>query len=369
MKWSFKIVRLWGIDVYVHGTFILWLLVLAFKEGLLRGDLKAALAGVTYFLTLFVCVVLHEYGHALTARRFGIRTRDITLLPIGGVARLERIPTNPRQELLVAIAGPLVNVAIAAVLALFLVLSGQSMAPEQFAEPTTLHALLLVNLGLVLFNLLPAFPMDGGRVLRALLAMKMDHGRATRIAATLGRGMALVLGVVGVTLGPPMLIFIAIFVWIGAGSEATASGTEELLNRITVEKAMLTEFHCIAPDDRLSRVIELILAGTQHDFPVVSGGEAVGHLARGRLFQVLAAEGDEAEVSRAMEQPALVVQKDEPIEEAMLRLHETGAPLAVVLDGTTIAGLLTPENVAEFIIIRQALARRRQVPPVIRPGT
>jgi Zn-dependent protease len=179
------------------------------------------LQGVLFIVLLFACVLLHELGHALTANAFGIHTADITLLPIGGVARLERIPTEPRQELLIAIAGPLVNVVIAAVLIFYLNQRADASDFGDFNSPRVgmLSKLASVNIGLVLFNLIPAFPMDGGRVLRALLAMRMNYVRATEIAAKIGQGIAIFLGIIGL-FSNSLLIFIALFVFIGAQQEA-----------------------------------------------------------------------------------------------------------------------------------------------------
>lgn len=218
MKWSLRVGRIFGIPLHMHLTFPLLLGFFALTALVRTGSVLVALSAVVFVSAIFACVVLHELGHALAARRFGIRTLDVTLLPIGGLARLERMPRDPRQELWIALAGPAVNVAIAGVLGIWLALTGFAdglgLASASFAA-----RLLTVNLGLVAFNMLPAFPMDGGRVLRALLAQRMSYTRATDLAATVGKGMAILFGVVGV-FSNPMLIFIALFVWSGATQEA-----------------------------------------------------------------------------------------------------------------------------------------------------
>jgi len=219
MAWSFRLGTLFGIPVRVHATFFLLLGVLAFTD-LLRGGAGAALAGSLWLLLVFGSVLLHEFGHALAARRYGIETRDVTLLPIGGLARLERMPDRPRQELWIALAGPAVNLAIAGLLAIWLGLVGQP-AVTPFGGSMT-SRLMAINIGLLLFNLLPAFPMDGGRVLRALLGERLGQLRATEIAAAVGRGMALLFGLLGL-LFYPMLLLIAMFVWFGAGAELRAT--------------------------------------------------------------------------------------------------------------------------------------------------
>jgi Zn-dependent protease len=217
MNWSFRLGRLFGIPVYMHWTFLLLLGFVAFGQGVRSGP-GAALGGIVFVTTIFGCVVLHELGHALAARRYGIGTRDVTLLPIGGLARLERMPDDPRQELWVALAGPAVNLAIAGALGVGLAVIG-SVGALSWTGGSFAARLMAVNLGLVVFNLLPAFPMDGGRVLRSLLAHRVSYVQATDTAATVGRGMAILFGVAGLFFNP-MLILIALFVWTGATQEA-----------------------------------------------------------------------------------------------------------------------------------------------------
>lgn len=221
MRWSLKFGRLAGIDVYVHFTFFLLLAWVAFIHWKQTESMGAALIGVLFILSIFACVVLHELGHALTAKKYGIKTRDIILLPIGGVARLEKMPDKPIQELWVALAGPAVNAGIAAVLAIYLLVANSFTPVNQLTVSTApfIERILGVNIFLVLFNLIPAFPMDGGRVLRALLAMRLAHTRATRISANLGQGIALLFGIIGLFYNP-MLLFIAFFVWFSAAQEA-----------------------------------------------------------------------------------------------------------------------------------------------------
>src|SRR5438094_535142 len=296
MKWSWKVGSVAGIDLYVHATFFLLIAWVGITYWLAGGS-AAALDGIAFILALFACVVLHELGHALTARRYGIPTRDITLLPIGGVSRLERIPDKPRQEVWVSLAGPAVNVVIAAALYVWLLLSHtlRPVSVLSMAGSTFLERLLLVNVSLAVFNLLPAFPMDGGRVLRALLALRMEYVRATQVAAHVGQAMALVFGLLGLFTNP-FLIFIALFVWIGAAQEASMVQMRTALSGIPVSRAMLTDFRSVAPDDPAQRVLELILAGSQQDFPVVDGGKGgrlAGVLLRSDVLKALArgAEG------------------------------------------------------------------------------
>ncbi len=354
MGWSWKIGRLAGIDVYVHATFFLLLLWLGLVYGQ-KGGLPAAVHGIFFILLLFGCVVLHELGHALTARRFGIRTRNIVLLPIGGVASLERMPEDPKQEILVALAGPAVNIAIAAVL--WLLLSVQPVTPLAAggtAEGGMLQNLLVLNLFLAVFNLLPAFPMDGGRVLRALLAFRMDRIRATRTAAFVGQLMALWLGFMGLMYNP-ILLFIALFVWIGAAAEAGSEEVKSLLHGTTLRSAVITQFMTLSPHDRLARAIELTLEGTQKDFPVVEGSEVVGVLTQEDLLRGLKEAGPQANVASFMHTDVQYADIDQPLDRVLEELQHCDCRLLVVTENGRMAGIVNLDNLMELIRIEQAL--------------
>jgi Zn-dependent protease len=371
MKWSFKLGRLLGVDVYVHFTFLLLLGFVGLAHWMTGRSLEAAVTGVMFFIGLFLCVLLHEYGHALAARRYGITTRDITLLPIGGLARLERMPDKPSQELVVALAGPIVNVVIAAGLFAGLHLAGnwQSLGSLTTTGGSLVERLLVVNLFLVLFNLLPAFPMDGGRVLRSVLAMKMEYARATRIAARTGQGMAALFGLAGL-FGNPMLLLIAVFVWIGAGQEAAAAEMKSAFAGARVRDAMLTDFRTLAPTHTLGEAARLLLAGSQRDFPVVDNGRFAGVLTHTGLINAVRERGEGAFVGDVMERDFPSASVGEKLDPALARV-ESGrtATLPVLLNGHLV-GLLTAGNVGEFYLLRRALAERRRkdspAPPVIR---
>ena len=356
MKWSWKIARIWGIDIYMHATFLLIILWVGFSYWLQLHSWAAVLGGIVFILALFVCVVLHEYGHALTARRYGVRTRDITLYPIGGVARLERIPEKPIEELWVALAGPAVNLVIAAALFVILVATGglSTLRNVTLASSNFLIRLLAVNVLLMVFNLLPAFPMDGGRVLRALLAMRMDYMRATQIAASVGQGMAFLFGLAGV-LSDPWLLFIALFVWIGAEQESSMARIKNSLGGIPVNRAMLTNFESLQPQDTLARAVELILAGSQHDFPVVEDGRVIGILERDTFIKALAKTGQSEPVVNVMRREVPEVDTHEMVESALERLEHSGAKTLPVTHAGRLAGLITSENITEFLMIRSAL--------------
>ncbi len=365
MKWSIRLGRWAGIEVYLHATFLVFLALLAVLHWQADHTVQAALGGVAFFVALFLCVLLHEFGHALTARRFGIQTRDITLLPIGGVARLERMPDRPSQELWVALAGPAVNVVLAGLLLAWLLFT-EAVAPlgelgivrGQFAQ-----RLLAANIILVLFNMLPAFPMDGGRVLRALLATRLDYARATRIAAGIGQFMALLFVLWGFVSGQLMLLFIAFFVWIGASQEAGMAQMKSAVGGLPVHRAMLTEFRTLAPQDSLAKAVELILAGSQHDFPVMDADRLVGVLTRERLMVALAERGRAASVADVMDREFDTVEANEMLETALVRTQSGRAATLPVVHQGRLIGLLTAENVGEFVMIQTALKRR--APPVL----
>lgn len=361
MKWSFKIARVAGIDVKMHMTFLLLVGFVAVTYWLEGGGVMAVVEGVLFLLALFLCVLLHEFGHALTARRFGIQTRDITLLPIGGVARLERMPEQPLQELWVALAGPAVNLVIALLLFVGLLLT-QSLQPLTSLSLTSgsfATRMLAVNLLLLFFNLVPAFPMDGGRAIRALLATRMEYTRATQIAATLGQGLALVFGFIGL-FGNPSLLFIAFFVWIGAGQEASMVQVKSALSGIPVSRAMLTEFHTLSPTDPLSRAVELILSSSQHDFPVAVDGRMVGILTREGLIKALSENKETIFVSYVMEKEFVAIDSSQMLDDVSQHIEAGSQHIIPVVHNGTLVGLFTLENVGEFLMIQNAVRARKQ---------
>jgi Zn-dependent protease len=335
-------------------------------EWLPQRSMAAAFDGAAFFAAIFFCVLLHEFGHALMARRYGIGTRDIMLLPIGGVARLERMPDKPSQELWVALAGPAVNVAIAAALAAGLWVSGGGSMP-----PLTLNTqggqfierLLAVNVFLVVFNLLPAFPMDGGRVLRALLALRLTPVRATRIAATIGQGMAFVFGFMGL-FGNPLLLLIAVFVWFGAAGEASAAEMKSSFAGVPVREAMITEFHALSPDNTVGETARLLLKGTQQEFPVVAAdGALLGIMTHRRLFEALREQGEDTPVRAVMDRAYTALETADPLIDALARRDPEGCLTMPVFSRGRLVGLITPENIGEFFMIRSALDGREGRPP------
>jgi Zn-dependent protease/CBS domain-containing protein len=361
MGWSWRIGRIAGIDIYLHFTFLLLLAWVGLQHYLAHHDVGEAIKGLLFIAALFGIIVLHELGHALAARRFGIPTRDITLLPIGGVARLERMPEDPKQELVVALAGPAVNVVLA--LGIFIVLMlGPGLAPvSQIArvEGSILQQLFAVNVMLVVFNMLPAFPMDGGRVLRALLAMRLDYVRATQIAAAIGQAMALVFGFAGL-FSNPFLLFIALFVWMGAAQEASMVQMRSALDGIPVQSAMITEFHTLRPDDPLGKAIDYIVAGFQQDFPVVEGDQPVGVLKMRDLPAAIGQYGRDVAVSSVMQRQFSTAHPCDMLNTALARLQESDIRVVPVVQNGRLVGLLTADNLAEVLMIQEALNRGRR---------
>jgi Zn-dependent protease len=363
MRWQWKLGTFAGVDVFVHATFLLLIGWIGYSHWLQYGTIAKVAEGILFILALFLCVVLHEYGHALTARRYGIKTRDITLYPIGGVARLERMPEKPIEELWVALMGPAVNVVIAAVLFAYLFVTNGlvPMTDLTVASGSFLARLMTVNISLVLFNLIPAFPMDGGRVLRALLAMRMDYVRATQVAANVGQGMAFLFGLIGL-FGNPFLLFIAFFVWIGASQEASMVQMRNTISGIPVTHAMQTRFETLSPSDHLDRVVKLILAGSQQDFPVVEEGQFVGVLTRDDFIRALSQQGQNTPVVDVIRRNLPSVDSHEMVETALTRLQESGAKTLPVMHGGRFVGLVTSENITEFLMIRSALKTASRIP-------
>ncbi|HEY7568201.1 MAG TPA: site-2 protease family protein [Gemmatimonadaceae bacterium] len=360
MKWSWRIGRIAGIDIDVHATFALLILYIAITEYQRSKSWTSVAINVAFVLVVFASVVAHEYGHALTARRYGVATRGITLLPIGGVARLDRLPSKPQQELAIAAAGPLVSAGIVLAISVLLRLARQ---PIDAAEVTLgggafLARVMWVNVAIVLFNLLPAFPMDGGRILRSALAIKLGSVRATTIAARVGKAFAILFAIVGLY-SNPFLVFIALFVWIGASGEEAQSRLEAALHDVPVERLMISDVRTLNVNDSLSRAVEYLLAGFQQDFPVFDGEKVVGVLTRVNLLKALARHGDQARVGDHMQREICVTSTRESVERAFERLQRDECHTMPVLQDGSLVGVLTLENVGEYVLLRRALDARR----------
>jgi Zn-dependent protease/CBS domain-containing protein len=357
MRWSVKIARVAGTEIKIHITFLLFLLWIGFAYYLMGGP-QAAVQGLVFIVLLMLCVVLHELGHVLAAKAFGIQTPDITLLPIGGVARMQRMPDKPVQEIIVALAGPAVNVVIAGAILLF-TRAGLDMSAASLGPETGMAArLATVNIYLVLFNLLPAFPMDGGRVLRALIATKLPYSRATRIAARIGQGFAFLFGFLGF-FGNPMLILIALFVYIAASQEASLAEIKDLSGSLSVSDAMMTQFAVLSPNARIRDAAEALLRTSQHEFPVIdSEGRVLGMLTRDDMIKALENSGLETPVVSVMRRGVRVVQQNESLEQAFQLMEECECPALPVVDSSgRLMGLISLENVGELMMIRSVLPK------------
>jgi Zn-dependent protease/CBS domain-containing protein len=360
MSWSLTIGRFGGTAIRIHFTFFLfliWIWTVYYRQG----GTAAAWQGVLFVSLLFLCVLLHEFGHILVARRFGVKAPDVTLWPFGGIANLDQIPEKPSQEFLIAIAGPLVNVAIFVGLMIYLGSTTPAAALMQVDESNVGLAAKLAgaNLFLALFNLIPAFPMDGGRILRALLALKFSFARATEIAAAVGQGFAVLLGIIGL-FGNPMLVIIAIFVFFAASGEAGHVQMRQIARGAIVADAMITKFETLGPQSRVQDAMECLIRTTQKDFPVVDGaGKLRGVLTRDAMIRALQAHGPNAPVLDAMDAEVPTISARASLETALKMLTGQSKPVMGVLNTAgKLVGLLTAENLGEMMMLRTARPSR-----------
>lgn len=362
MKWSWNIGKIAGIDLKIHMTFVFLLIWIGLSSLLSGGSSTAALTEILFILTLFLCVVLHEFGHALAARSFAIPTQDITLLPIGGLARLETMPEEPKKEFVIAAAGPAVNVVIAGLLFSALFFTGNITQPFDINNLMNNFwlRLLTVNISLVVFNLIPAFPMDGGRVLRSLLASRMDYVKATQIAANVGRGLALLMGVAGFFLNP-WLILTAIFIWSGAGAEAQSVKIKSGLKGLTVKDALVTQFYQVDANQSLASVFQLILSTGQSTIPVVSNGAFLGIVRRIDLMNAIDRLGDRAPAYAAISLEPEGIALDRPLIDVLPKLN--GSLVLPVLEGRTLVGLITSESVQQCLWLNKHSKNKPSQPP------
>lgn len=355
MKYSLSLGRIAGIQVFVHWTFLILIGYIVYsnlKQGMGTVDI---LWSVLFILTLFACVTLHELGHALAARRYHIKTANITLLPIGGVAQLESMPEKPKEELVVALAGPLVNVVIAGLLFPVLSLSGglNDLDVARFSHHNFLPSLMVVNIWLAVFNMIPAFPMDGGRVLRALLSFKFERHVATRIAASIGQLLAIGFVLVGF-FSNPFLIFIGVFIFLGAQGEAQYAQARSLLSGYTVADAVMKQVPTLKPTDTIEYASDQLLASQNKNFLVVDTGQVLGTLTRDEIIRALR-EGKGAEsIEPFMSRDFLSLQLNMPLEEAWTTMRTKQKSAAPVFSGAALVGMLDTENVAEFLMISEA---------------
>ena len=353
MRWSLTIGRFGGTAVKIHVTFLLLLAWIGFSAWQ-QGGPASARDSLVFIILLFVCVVLHEFGHILVARRYGIQAPEVTLLPIGGVASLQSMPEKPSQEFAIAIAGPAVNFVIAIVL-LLLVGSFNSADLARLDDPrvSLVARLADANLFLAVFNLIPAFPMDGGRVLRALLAMKLDRPRATRIAVSIGQAFAFLLGFLGL-FGNPLLIFVAIFVYVAAAGEAQMTAIHESARGLAIGQAMETRFASLAADARLADAVDALLATAQHEFPVVDAvNKPISLVTREDIFAALKNQDRDAAVAGFMRAPIETLRAEAPLDATVDSFLQQEAPAVCVVDRDGgLVGVLGRQNLAEMMMIK-----------------
>jgi stage IV sporulation protein FB len=370
MSWSLNFGSIAGTQIRIHITFLLFLIWI-FVAGLASGGVNDAINSLVFMVLLFACVLAHEFGHIFTARAFGVATPDVTLLPIGGVARLERIPEKPSEEFLVAIAGPLVNVAIAILLIAVTSthLSADHLAAMESPKVSMVDRLAEVNIFLAVFNMIPAFPMDGGRVLRALLAIRLGHVRATEIAAMIGQWAAFGLGFIGLFYNP-LLIFIAIFVYLAAASEAQMVSLRAMSRDVPVTAAMVTQFATLTQDEHIDAAVETLLRTSQTEFPVIDNDHRLmGLVGRGEIIRTLRELGPTAPVSQVMAKDIPTIERSHRLEEAFRLLQEKSVPAVGVVDAAgRLIGLVTSETVGEMLMVQKALPQGARLGPWSRPA-
>jgi stage IV sporulation protein FB len=353
MPWSITIARVAGSEIRIHLTF---LLLLAFwgLDGYQQGGAAAALNRIVLVIAVFACVVLHELGHAIAARRYGIKTPDITVLPIGGLARLSRMPDKPSEEIVIALAGPLVNVVIAAVL--FAVLGITDMRAVGHVGDPTYNLVAQVagtNVLLVLFNLIPAFPMDGGRVLRALLALRLDRRRATEIAARIGQGFAILMALWGLYQHQYILVLIALFVFIAAQSESGNVGLMESARHVAVDNAMIRVFETLGPQASVDDAADALIRTTQHEFPIVDGGGFLrGILTRESMIRAMKSQGPATPVIEVMTKEIPTIRSGQSLDLGLRQMRDGQSPfLGVIDDSGRLVGYINRENLAEMMML------------------
>jgi Zn-dependent protease len=369
MSWSFRIAQVAGIPIKVHVTFFLVLVLGAVQWGGLTGTAEGALFGVVLTILLFGSVALHELGHSLAARAFGIPVKEIVLLPLGGVAQIARNPEKPAHELVIAVAGPLVNVAIAALLLGPVaalagpdLLAGEGLAlTGQPSLAMLLTWLLVSNISLVLFNLIPAFPLDGGRIFRAGLSMVVGARTATRVAVAVGQVLAVGIGLFGLVAGNFILVLIAVFVFVGAGQETAEAQAKGVLTRRRVGEAYNRHALGLAPGDRVSRVVDYLLTSYQPDFAVLQGGNLVGVVTRDEVLRSLAGSGTDLYVSEIMRRDVTRVDASRSLDEARQIMAEHGVRVAAVYDGMQFLGLVSAEDIGEAYAVLTFVQRQQSL--------
>jgi len=365
MKGSLKLGNITGIGIYIHWTFTLLLVFIIFVN-LRSGQTPMQIVwSVLFILCIFSTVFLHELGHALAAKKYGIKTRDITLLPIGGLARLERIPEKPKEELVVALAGPLVNISLAILTGIFITVPENAEVlinelKQGINSNTFFINFFIVNLWLALFNLIPAFPMDGGRVLRALLTFKLQRHVATKIAARIGQLIAIGFIVLGFFVNP-FLIFIGIFIIIGAQIENEYTQSKYFLKGYSVRDIIMKDYQTIESEENLKKAVFLLLNSQNKYFLITQNGEPIGTLNRDQIIEGLSVKGDQEPVTTFMNSNLIYLHVDALLENVFELIYEHKSELILVTENDKIIGTLDTENLLEFILIQEVKSRKTYV--------
>lgn len=338
----------------MHVTLLILLAWIAGSYALGGASIGATAIGVALVATIFAVIVVHELGHALVARRYGIGTRDIMLLPVGGIASLERMPEKPIQELAVALVGPAINLVFAALIWGGIQLFGGTtdLGAVTSIGGAVAAQLFWINIGLAVFNLIPAFPMDGGRALRALLAMRMGPERATDIAARLGRVFAIAIAIVGLFYNP-LLLLIAFVVWTGATQERALSQLKQVISGVPVSAAMLRRVEAVEPHQPLEEAAALLLRGGLNQLPVIDHGKPVGVITRSDVATALSHAGPTATVAEAPQHPIIEVSPADALDDVLDRLRAHPESVALVIDHGQPVGVLTADALAAYVSLHQ----------------
>lgn len=362
MKGSLLIAKISGIKIRIHWTFMILIAWIIISEARRGSNAEEVLWTLGFIMAIFFTIILHELGHALTAKQFNFKTRDITLLPIGGVARMDNLPNKPMQEFLVAIMGPMVNLAIAFIL--FLTIDTSRDLTEITSDlhingSNFLFHLYTANIFLALFNLIPAFPMDGGRVLRALLATSMKRAKATRIAAIIGQIIAVGFVFLGLLYNPVLLI-IGVFIFIGAQAESTMETTREVLKDIKVGDILMHSYTELQAKEPLSTAVAMILDSQERAFIIKDDGQLKGTLSKTEVIQGLAKFGNAARIEQAMKTNVIPLQEKDKLSDVIQQYSDGSETLMPVFSGDKLIGVLNLENIYEFVQIQSAMKQSRE---------
>ncbi len=358
MKYSLVVGRFFGIPIKLHFTFLLLLIFIGIS-GASGGNIASGLYGMLVVIFVFLCVIFHEIGHSLVAEHYGIKVKSIILFPIGGVSQMEELPKNPVEEINISVVGPLVSLSLAGIF--YLVLRGiyqeVTFALPSLTEGSILINLFWINLMLGLFNLIPAFPMDGGRILRGLLANRMEYLKATKIAVTVGQLFAILMFFFGIFFNW-WLALIALFIYLGAEGEEQVTAMHIALRRIPVKKAMLTLVESISPDQTLGNVLGRICHGLQQDFPVVTEGKVIGLLTKEAIFNALHQASKEITVAEIMKNDFLSTSEEATLEDVYRQMKEGGVSLILVIQQGDLKGMISLEQIGKYHMLCSLMGRR-----------